>query len=218
MESENSTQRSVVRERLFKGNSDSREIAAGSADLSLAVFNMLKAIRRLAPTAIDDPELTLAETPDRVARFWNEWLLEDTEFTFASFPPKPGRAKPNGMIVERDCPVFSFCAHHILPYFGVTTLAYIPRDGWTVGLSKMPRLVRYCFSGLTTQEEATAQIADMFMSRANPAGCGVFTKCTHTCVSGRGVRAHGASTEVIELRGVFADKSVKAEFERRCGV
>jgi GTP cyclohydrolase I len=116
------------------------------------------------------------------------------------------------MVVVKDMPFATLCRHHVLPFVGIAHLGYVP-DGRIVGLSKIPRLIKYYAAGLNTQEELTETIADSFMEKLDPKGVILVMEAQHTCMSIRGVRSSG-STRTTSVRGVFADhaRTAKAEF------
>src|SRR6185312_9887719 len=91
------------------------------------------------------------------------------------------------MIINRNIEFYSTCEHHILPFYGVAHIAYIPKNK-LVGLSKMARLVECYARRLQIQERLTQQIANAMESALEPKGVAVMVKAAHTCMSCRGVR------------------------------
>lgn len=85
----------------------------------------------------------------------------------------------------RDIPLYSVCEHHLLPFIGKCHIAYIPRDGKIIGLSKFARIVD-CFARRPqVQERLTAQIADFIEENLNPRGVAVFIEAEHLCDDAR---------------------------------
>ena len=118
------------------------------------------------------------------------------------------------MVIVRDIPLFSLCEHHLAPFFGKATVAYIP-DGKVVGLSKLARVVDAYARRFQVQERLTTQIADLLDNELSPKGVGVVVTCRHLCMEARGVQVHGTSTVTSALRGVIKDKpEARAEFLR----
>lgn len=114
------------------------------------------------------------------------------------------------MVVVRGIEFTSLCEHHLLPFVGEATVAYIP-DGKVVGLSKIPRLV-HCFAKrLQLQERLTKQIADAIMERLAPLGVGVIVRASHSCMRLRGVRCRGEMV-TSTLLGNFREPAVRQEF------
>lgn len=149
----------------------------------------------------------LRDTPDRVERFWNEWL-HPKPFNFTAFDADG----TDEMIVQTAIPFYSFCEHHMIPFFGHAAVGYLPH-GRIVGLSKLARAVEYCARGLRTQERITNAVADMLEDGLHPRGIGVVLRAEHLCMAMRGVRAPGATTVTSCLRGVFReDAMARAEF------
>jgi GTP cyclohydrolase I len=112
-----------------------------------------------------------------------------------------------GMVIVRNVPFVSWCAHHLVPFFGRADIGYIP-NGKKLGLSKLARLVYSCSVGFTTQETITARIADTLYDNDGVGclGCMVILEAEHGCMSLRGAKALGSSTVMSEVRGVFKDK------------
>jgi GTP cyclohydrolase I len=120
------------------------------------------------------------------------------------------------MVVEREIPFYSLCEHHILPFFGVAHVGYVPADR-VIGLSKIARLVRARAGRLQIQERLTAEIADELDRLLHPVGVGVVLKAEHLCMAMRGVRCPGAVTLTSSLRGCLKEKpEARAEFLAIC--
>lgn len=117
-----------------------------------------QAIRLLLEGIGEDPDREgLVETPDRIARMYEEicgGMNEDA----AEHLKKTFTAENNEMVVEKDITFYSMCEHHMLPFYGKVHIAYIP-DGKVVGLSKLARTVEVFARRLQLQEQMTAQIA-----------------------------------------------------------
>ena len=156
----------------------------------------------------DDPEREgLRETPARVARMYAE-LLIPKPFTFTTFDAEGA----DQMVVVRDIAFYTLCEHHLLPFFGHATVAYIP-DGKIAGLSKLARTVEHYARRLQTQERLTNQVADFLMEQLSPLGVGVVVRASHLCMEMRGVEKSGAATVTSALRGALRDKpEARAEF------
>jgi GTP cyclohydrolase IA len=116
------------------------------------------------------------------------------------------------MVLVRDIGFYSLCEHHMLPFFGVAHVAYIP-NGRIVGLSKLPRLVEVYARRLQVQERLTDQIASALEEVLSPAGVGVVIEAEHMCMAMRGVEKQGARTITSALRGSFrSDARTRDEF------
>lgn len=106
---------------------------------------------------------------------------------------------------------YSMCEHHILPFFGKVSIAYIP-DGKIVGLSKLARIVDVYARRLQVQERFTAQICEEV--RRSVGAKGVIVVCTgeHLCMKMRGVEKQDSSTTTIHYCGLFEDSALRAEY------
>lgn len=154
----------------------------------------------------------LQDTPRRVIKALEEMTegyginpaaILSTDFAGGSY---------DQMIIIRDYPFVSMCEHHMLPFFGVATVGYIPgKDKRVVGLSKLGRLVDCFARRLQIQEQMTEQIAEQLQLHLKPKGVGVRLTASHSCMSCRGVNKT-AQMVTTALRGVFYEGSVRAEF------
>ena len=145
----------------------------------------------------------LLETPDRIARMYEELAGGYTD-SAAPHLKKRFHVDNNDMVMEKDIHFYSFCEHHMLPFYGTAAIAYIP-DGEVVGLSKMARTVEVFAKRFQLQERLTAQIADAFMEELKPKGVMVLIQAEHMCMTMRGVQKPGSKTVTTMVRGAFAE-------------
>lgn len=117
----------------------------------------------------------------------------------------------NEMVIVRNIEFYSMCEHHILPFFGRVSVAYIP-DKKVVGLSKIPRMVNIFARRLQLQEQLTEQIADVIMEVVKPKGVGVVIHARHMCMEMRGVETKHSYTSTSALRGIFLEEKTREEF------
>lgn len=170
-------------------------------------------VTRLLQQIGEDPNRGgLRETPRRVARAWQDWTSGydvDPSSVLKAF--EDGGEQYDEMVAVVDIPFYSHCEHHMAPFFGAATIAYIP-DGKIVGLSKLSRLLDVYARRLQVQERLTQQVAHALMDHLSPKGVGVRLKARHLCMESRGVAQHGHQTVTTSLLGVFRDGAVRAEF------
>lgn len=102
----------------------------------------------------------------------------------------------------RRIPFYSLCSHHLLPIFGEVSIAYIPGEK-IVGLSKLPRVVRYFASRPQVQEDLTKELTDYLYEKLKARGVLVVIKARHLCMEMRGPRAHHVITVSSAIRGTF---------------
>ncbi len=171
------------------------------------------AVREILEEVGEEPDREgLVGTPARVHRMY-------TELT-AGYHVDPARLM-NGaifdvdyseMVVVKDIPFYSLCEHHLLPFFGVASVAYIPR-GRVIGLSKIPRIVEMYARRLQVQERLTQQIADFLQDNLEPQGVGVVVEATHLCAVMRGVRKPGTIMTTSAVLGLFRSRDkTRSEF------
>lgn len=148
----------------------------------------------------------LQRTPERYITFLHEFLNPEP-FEFTTF-----KADTNQMIVQKEITFYSICEHHLLPFFGTASIAYIPGEKMA-GLSKLARTVQFYARRPQNQERITEQVAAHLVQYLSPKGVAVSLVARHLCMEMRGVQAAGAITRTTALRGWFAeDKELKAEF------
>lgn len=149
-------------------------------------------------------------TPRRMVLALHE-MLTAPSFEPTSFENAEGYDE---FVTMRAIPFFSLCEHHVLPFIGTATIAYIPGER-IVGLSKLARVIQVFARRLQVQERMTTQIADWLVERLEPRGVGVHLRAEHLCMSLRGARAAGAVTTTTARRGVVAHNQVRGrEWDR----
>ena len=163
----------------------------------------------------EDPDRDgLLRTPERIARSL-AWLTRGYHMDVrAEIGDALFDEQHENMIMVRDIELYSMCEHHLLPFFGVAHIAYIP-NGRIVGLSKLPRIVEVFARRLQVQERLTEQIAQAVEDAVQPRGVGVVIEASHLCMMMRGVEKQNSRTITSALRGVFRDCSMtRDEFLR----
>jgi GTP cyclohydrolase I len=107
------------------------------------------------------------------------------------------------MVLIKNIPLYSMCEHHLLPFAGVAHVAYIPKGGRIVGLSKIARVVDVFARRLQVQERLTKEIADLIDSALKPLGVMVVIEAEHMCMSMRGAKKPKSMTVTSAVRGSF---------------
>jgi GTP cyclohydrolase IA len=171
------------------------------------------AVRDILLEIGENPEREgLLRTPERMHKMWLELTVgyrvdEDRLINGAIFD-----VGYSEMVVIKGIPFYSLCEHHMLPFFGVAAVGYLPR-GRVIGLSKIPRIVEMYARRLQVQERMTQQIADFLQERLNPYGVGVVIEAEHLCLAMRGVQKGGATMVTSSVLGTFrTTKETRDEF------
>lgn len=134
----------------------------------------------------------LLDTPKRVAKAWRE-MTQGYQQDPAEILGRVFEQHVDEMVVLRGVRFYSTCEHHLLPFYGVASVGYLP--GKVVGISKLARLVE-CFSKrLQIQERLTYQVAQAVEEYLEARGVGVVIKAHHLCMGCRGVQQ--PSTEMV---------------------
>ncbi len=167
-----------------------------------------KGVRLILEGVSENPDRAgLKTTPQRVARMFSEILGGIHEN-----PEKYLRAihheKHDEMVLIKNIPLYSMCEHHLLPFAGVAHVAYIPKGGRIVGLSKIARVVDGLSRRLQVQERLTKQIADLISDHLRPLGVMVVIEAEHMCMSMRGAKKPKSITVTSAVRGSFRNNPV----------
>lgn len=143
-----------------------------------------------------------SRTPDRVARAWEEDLVAGYDLdpeTQLTWTPAP---EGTGPVIVRGISFASMCVHHLLPFFGVAQVAYLPGER-LAGLSKLGRVVDAHARRLQTQEHLTADIAETLQRVLQPRGVLVLLDARHTCMTLRGVRKEQSRMSTSAAAGLY---------------
>ncbi|TFH42786.1 MAG: GTP cyclohydrolase I FolE [Chrysiogenales bacterium] len=179
---------------------------------------LIKAVHEMIIAIGEDPARPgLQGTPERVARMFEE-ILGGEKKEIADILGKTHELEHDEMVVVKDISFYSMCEHHLLPFFGVCHVGYIPDERRIVGLSKIARIVDVFSKRLQVQEHLTAEIADAVMTHVRPKGVAVVVNARHLCMEMRGVSKPGSSTITSVVRGIFrSDIRTREEFLKLIG-
>jgi GTP cyclohydrolase I len=157
-----------------------------------------------------DPDPTregLRDTPTRFANAWMEFI----EYKPGKIATAFSDASTDQMVVVRDMRVWTYCEHHLLPFWCDITIAYIP-CGKVLGLSKFARIAQLYAHRLQIQERLVQQIADEVQRLTGTTSVAVLGKGQHLCMLSRGIRSDGIMTTSV-MRGSFRESpATRAEF------
>src|SRR5215213_10634294 len=184
-------------------NTDNKQV-----DLDL----IARGVRMILEGIGEDPQRPgLQDTPQRVAEMYAELTAGMREDPRQHVVPLPGD-KHDEMVIVKDITLASICEHHLAPFVGRCHIAYIPKGGRIVGLSKLARLAEVFARRLQVQERLTSEIADTLFEGLTPLGVMVVMEAEHTCMTIRGVKKPGAVTITSAIRGGFRkDPRTRAE-------
>jgi GTP cyclohydrolase I len=166
-----------------------------------------KGVKLILESIGEDPKREgLVETPRRMAEMFSE--------LFSGIGQDPKNELKVGfeeghreMVIIRDIPFYSMCEHHLLPFYGVAHVAYIPnKDGRVVGASKLARVVEVVSKRPQMQERMTSAIADAITEGIKPDGVAVVVQAEHLCMIMRGIKKPGSAMITSALRGIFRSR------------
>jgi len=177
------------------------------AKIKKAVLDIIEAIG-------EDPSREgIRGTPQRVAEMYAELFQglhkdpkEDLDVDF-----ELGHRE---MVILKDIPFYSMCEHHLLPFYGVAHVGYIPNaEGRIVGISKLARVVETIARRPQVQERMTTEIADTIFKGLKADGVGVVIQAEHLCMIMRGIKKPGSAIVTSALKGIFRSRpETRAEF------
>ncbi|MFC2050801.1 GTP cyclohydrolase I FolE [Chloroflexota bacterium] len=177
------------------------------AKIKTAVTSIIEAIG-------DDPEREgLQGTPQRIAEMYAE-IFSGLNMDARADLTVGFEVGHREMVVLRDIPFYSMCEHHLLPFYGVAHVGYIPnKEGRVVGVSKLARVVEIFAKRPQLQERMTSQIADAIVEVLQPDGVAVVVQAEHLCMTMRGIKKPGSNVLTSATRGLFRTRAAtRAEF------
>ena len=174
----------------------------------------------------DDPEREgLRETPDRVARMYEE-VFEGMNYTnhevaqmfSKTFEDDLAVNGHRDMVIVKDIEIFSYCEHHLaLMYDMKVSVAYLPKDK-VLGLSKIARICDMVGKRLQLQERIGSDIAEILTEVSGSMDVAVYIEGCHSCMSARGIKKQNAKTVTTTLRGALEkDDTLKWHFMMQAG-
>jgi GTP cyclohydrolase I len=177
------------------------------AKIETAVLFIIEAIG-------DDPRREgLQGTPQRIAEMYAE-LFSGLDMDAKAELTVGFEVGHREMVILRDIPFHSMCEHHLLPFYGVAHVGYIPnKEGRVVGVSKLARVVEIFAKRPQLQERMTSQIADAILEAVQPDGVAVIIQAEHLCMTMRGIKKPGSNVITSATRGLFRTRAAtRAEF------
>lgn len=170
-----------------------------------AVYQLLEAIG-------ENPNREgLLDTPSRVAKMYQEvfsGLGEDPKEEFTAVFSESYEE----VVLVKDIPFYSMCEHHLVPFYGVAHIAYLPDGGRVTGLSKLARAVEVASKRPQLQERLTGQVAAALDEALSPKGVFVMVEAEHMCMTMRGIKKPGSKTVTSVAKGVYqTDTALRQE-------
>jgi GTP cyclohydrolase I len=173
-----------------------------------------KAVAEIIKAIGDDPVREgMIDTPRRVAEMYEE-LFDGIGKNAIDVLKVDYELGHREMVILKDIPFYSMCEHHLLPFYGVAHIGYIPNEeGRVVGISKLARVVEIISRRPQIQERMATDIADSIVKGLKPDGVAVVLEAEHLCMVMRGIKKPGASVVTSAIRGRFRSKAAaRAEF------
>ena len=191
-----------------EGTQESSRGTSSALDLEM----IARGVRLILEGIGEDPSRAgLQETPRRVAEMYAELTAGMHEDPQQHVVPLPGD-KHDEMVIVKDISIASLCEHHLAPFVGKCHIAYIPKEGRILGISKLARLAETFSRRLQLQERLTTDIANTLFEGLKPVGVMVVIEAEHTCMTLRGVRKASAKTITSAVLGGFRnDPRTRAE-------
>ena len=151
------------------------------------IADLQQQILRILGQDLQDPNIV--GTSLRVARAWAEFFNYEDDNIHSLFPEQ---ATNHQMVVSTSIPFYTYCSHHLLPFFGHATVGYLPTER-VIGISKIPRIVNIHAHKLQLQERLGRQIATTLSEVLEETELGIYVvlRARHMCQCSRGIKADG---------------------------
>lgn len=158
-----------------------------------AVYDLLKAMG-------EDPSREgLKDTPKRVVKMYSE-ILSYPNFNYTTFEDKY-----DDLIMIKNIEFCSMCEHHLMPFYGIAHIAYIPNKK-IIGLSKIARVVEKYSRKLQVQERMTEEIMEDLKKNLGTDNIAIYIEAKHMCMISRGVKKELTSTVTTQFSGSFKNE------------
>lgn len=194
------------------GTSATHQAADEAMATSVDSGRIERAVHEILLAIGEDPAREgLRDTPRRIAQAY--------AFLFSGLARNPAAAIDasfqedyEGMVVLKDIQFFSMCEHHLLPFWGLAHVGYLP-SGQIVGASKLARVIETLAKRPQLQERLTDDAAATIAKVIKPKGVAVVVEAEHMCIAMRGIQKPGSRMITSAMRGLFlSDPRTRNEF------
>ncbi|MBY7114816.1 GTP cyclohydrolase I FolE [Bacillus sp. 17RED48] len=148
----------------------------------------------------------ILETPKRVAKMYKE-VFQGLGQNPEKHLLKIFNENHEELVLVKEIPFYSMCEHHLVPFFGIAHIGYIPNNGKVTGLSKLARALETICKRPQVQERITNELANVIFETLKPKGVIVVIEAEHMCMTMRGVKKPGSITITSSYKGIFKDNS-----------
>ena len=186
-------------------HSQAQESGRAEANFRLAAGHLLR--------ACGETHVGVQETPQRYAKAMMEmlsgyWDMPENHVKVFE------NVRSSSMITLKGVQFVSFCEHHLVPFFGTADIGYLPNkeSQQVLGLSKLVRILRCFTNRFQVQERIGEDFCDFLNSHMEVDGVICVTKAQHMCMTARGCKSFGTSSNITAIRGAFNEAAVRAEF------
>ena len=186
-----------------------RKHSSTKGDRISEIESHIHSLMKLLGLNLNDPHFR--DTPSRVARMYLDMFAAAITDTPPDLTTFAAESPSEDVVSMHDIPLYSTCAHHLVPFFGHAHIAYVPHER-IIGLSKLPRLVAYLGKRPQLQEQLTASVADELMLLLEPKSVLVAVQARHLCVEMRGIKTPGVLTTTYSSRGEDLDDYFRTAF------
>lgn len=161
----------------------------------------------LEAVGVDLSDRDMEKTPERVASLFN-YLFSGMNDNLENIWGELFDVESNGIVAVRNIPFHSMCEHHLLPFFGRVSIAYIPKNGRVAGFGKFTKLVESISHQPQLQERLTSMIAEEIEKGLEADGVLVVVEAHQLCMAMRGEIANDTCTITSKSLGVFQDDAL----------